>query len=366
MENSHENPSAKPQQARRRKKKKSGCAGTLLYLIVIFGVSVILSMILLFSANDILAFVKENRSVTLSVSEPTTVSAMSHELDEQGIVQYGTLFSLFVKVTGKDGEVAPGEYALNPSMDYGAIARALVKGTSGNSTTVLVTIPEGYTCAQIYQEMLDKGVASKEELDAAFNTYPFKWDFLKGMTPGENWLEGYLFPDTYEFFRGDAVQAVNKMLNNFADKYDVNVTEGAQKQGRSMHEIVTIASMVEREAQKDDEFPKIAGVIYNRIKSDMPLQIDATIQYAVGHKEELTKADLEIDSPYNTYKNKGLPPGPIASPGYTALNAATHPESHGYYYYVAMPDGSHLFAKTLSEHNQNIQTAKAAFAEAKK
>lgn len=346
----------------RKRKKKSGCAGALLYLIIIFGVSIILSMILLFSANDVFAFIKENRAVTITVQQPTTVSELSKTLDKEGVVNYGILFKFFIQITGKDGDVAAGDYSLNPSMDYGAIARYLVNPNS-TTTTIRITIPEGYTVAQIRALLLDKEVCSEEELDKALFSYKYKWDFLSKMTPSRNWLEGYLFPDTYEFYRGeDAVQVINKMLNNFNEKYDVKITEGAQERERSMHEIVTIASMVEREAQKKEEFPKIAGVIYNRLKSDMYLQIDATIQYAVGHKEKLSNADLEIDSMYNSYKYKGLPPGPIASPGYIALDAAAHPQSHGYYYYVAMPDGSHLFAKTLAAHNRNVETSKEAFA----
>lgn len=356
---------ASPKQPKQKASEKRGCGATLLYLIIILGISVILSLVLLFSANDVFAFIKENRSVTITVSEKTQISSLSKALDEEGVVKYGSLFHLFVKVTGKDEEIPAGDYELNPSMDYGAIIRNLLNPSA--QTTIGVTIPEGYTVAQIRETLLDKGVCTVDALDAALSTYRFKHDFLKNLTPGENWLEGYLFPDTYEFYRNDdAVQVVNKMLNNYATKYDEKISEGAKKLGRPMHEIVTIASMVEREGQKEDEFAKIAGVIYNRLNSsDYPyLQIDATLQYAIGHKDVLTNEDKQVESPYNTYTNQGLPPGPIASPGYTALYAASHPDSHNYYYYVAMPDGSHLFARTLSEHNKNIKTAKQAFAEA--
>ncbi|WP_087066125.1 endolytic transglycosylase MltG [Intestinibacillus massiliensis] len=353
--------------ARRKQKKQSGCAGALLYLVVIFGIAALLSMVLLFSANDVFAFVKDNRSVTLTVPEDTTVKALSKELDQEGVIHYGSLFKLFVTVTGKDTTVLAGDYTLNPSMDYGAIIRSLRNSTGEN--TVTITIPEGYTIDQIREALLKHHVCSEESLDDALNTYPFKWDFLKGKTPGKNWLEGYLFPDTYEFYQKNdsAVQVINKMLNNFADKFDQPIADGAAGLGRSMHDIVTIASLVEREAQKEDEFAEIAGVIYNRLNNSQQfpyLQIDATVQYAVGHKDQLTEADLKVDSPYNTYTNKGLPPGPIASPGYTALYAASHPEDNGYYYYVAMPDGSHLFAKTNAEHEANKRKAAEAFEKA--
>lgn len=352
----------------RKKQAQNGCSGALVYLIIIFGFSVILSMILLFSANDMFAFVKEDRSITITVPEDTTIRQMGKPLDQEGVISYGSLFKLFVTITGKDTSVLAGDYTLNPSMDYGAIIRAL-KNASGENT-VTITIPEGYTLEQIRETLLKHHVCTEENLDEALTSYPFKWDFLKGMTPSDNWLEGYLFPDTYEFYQKNdsTVQVVNKMLNNFADKYDQSISDGAADLDRSMHDIVTIASIVEREAQKEDEFAEIAGVIYNRLNnsSRFPyLQIDATVQYAVGHKEQLTEKDLKVDSPYNTYTHKGLPPGPIASPGYTALYAASHPAENDYYYYVAMPDGSHLFAKTNAEHEANKEKAAAAFAKAK-
>lgn len=352
-------------QRRTSKQSNGGCGSTLLYLIIIFGISVILSMVLLFSANDVFAFVKENRPVTITVEKPTTVAALSGRLNNEGIVHYGMLFKLFAKVTGKDDAVPAGDYTLNPAMDYNAIVRNLK--LPGDSSKVTITIPEGYTLQQIRSLLIDRHVCTEADLDKAMTAYPFKHDCLKSLTPGNNWLEGYLFPDTYEFYKGeDPVMALNKMLLNYESKYDASIVDGAKQLGRTQTEITIIASMLEREAQKQNELATIAGVIYNRLRSDMPLQIDATIQYAVGHKDKLTTADLEVQSPYNTYLHKGLPPGPIANPGYNALYAASHPESHNYYYYVAMPDGSHLFARTLTQHNRNVQISEEAFAKAGK
>lgn len=356
-----------PQQPSRKKKKKGGCAGALLYLIVIFGISAILAAVLLLSANDVFAFVKDDRTVTLTVPRDTTVKALSSELDDEGIINYGLLFSLFVSISDKDTTVLAGDYSLNPSMDYGAIIRAL-RNASGKST-VTITIPEGYTLEQIREVLLKHNICTAEALDEALNSYAYKWDFLRERTPEKNWLEGYLFPDTYEFYQNNenGIQVINKLLNNFAEKYDQPIADGASTLGYSMYEIVTIASMIEREAQKEEEFAEISGVIHNRLKNSgqFPyLQIDATVQYAVGHKDALTDSDLQVDSPYNTYLYKGLPPGPIASPGYTALYAATHPADNGYYYYVAMPDGSHLFAKSNSQHEANKRTALEAFKKA--
>lgn len=347
---------------RKRRRKSTGCLSTILYLFFVLAISVGLSVVLLLSANDVFAFVKDDEEITVSLKSDTHISEVSEILFENGVIEYKELFDLFIKFTEEDTILPAGEYDLNSNMDYGSIVSNLE--TQDESDVVTLTIPEGYTVEQIRDAIVSKGICDEESIDSALNEYPFKHDFLEDLEVGENWLEGYLFPDTYEYYKNDdAVQVINRMLNNFAVKYNETITEGAKNLGYSMHEIVTIASLIEREAQKSDEFAKISGVIHNRLNDDdYPyLQIDATIQYIIGHTEELSTSDLKVDSPYNTYTNIGLPPGPIANPGYAALYAATYPESHDYYYYVAMPDGSHLFGRTLTEHNKNISEANEAF-----
>lgn len=349
----------------KKSKKKHGCLFSILYLIFIISVSIILSCVAIFVANDVLALVKEDTTISFHVDEDTTVGALSDELEEEGVIQYGTVFKLFVKFAKKDRNVMAGDYELSPSMDYAQIA--LVLRNADNAQTVNVTIPEGYTLAQIKETLIANKVCTEEVLDEALNEYPFKHLFLVDQQPPEeNWLEGYLFPDTYTFIMNtdDAVHdVVNKMLNRFDDMYDQKIKDGAEELGLSVHEVVTIASLIEREAKAEDEFTKISGVIHNRLNnpSEFPyLQIDATVQYVVGHKAELTSADLEVDSPYNTYLYEGLPPGPICCPGYSALYAATHPDDNNYYYYVAKSDGTHLFASTYSQHQENIATVNSA------
>ena len=171
-------------------------------------------------------------------------------------------------------------------------------------------------------------------------------------------------------YKGNAavVDTINKMLNNFGNKYDADIKSGAENLGRSMHDIVTIASLVEREAQRDDERARIAGVIYNRLNnsSEFPyLQVDASVLYGLGRTGgKLSDEDLKSDSEYNLYNHEGLPPGPICNPGYASLYAASHPEDNNYYYYVAMPDGSHLFASSYEEHERNIEASNQAQAQA--
>jgi UPF0755 protein len=350
---------------KRKKQKKNGCLMSFLYFLFIISVSIVLSCIAIFVANDVLALVKEDRTIVFAVDQDTTVGALSDRLEEEGVIEYSSMFKLFVTAAKKDRNVMAGEYELSPSMDY--MQLAMVLRNADSTQTVDVTIPEGYTLSQIRETLLNKKVCVESVLDEAINTYPYKHTFLADQQPpAENWLEGYLFPDTYTFVMNteDAVHdVINKMLNRFDDMYDEKIQEGADALGLSVHEVVTIASLIEREARVESEFETISGVIHNRLNHPdlFPrLQIDAAVQYAVGHKSALTKEDLQIDSPYNTYLYPGLPPGPICCPGYTALYAATHPEEHNYFYYVAKSDGTHLFANSYDQHQNNIAAVSAA------
>lgn len=353
---------------RSRRQKNSGCAGTVVYVIAVLGISIVLSIVAVFMANDVLALVKDDVDISITLTQSTKMTDVAKQLDDSGIVKYGSLFKLYVNMAGKDAVVSPGSYMLNPSMDYTQIVRKLL--SEADTDIVKLTIPEGYTTRQIAQLLADNGVCSVEDALEAMQEYSFKHEFLEDMLPPSvNWLEGYLFPDTYEMYAdSEAVDAVNKMLNNFAVKYDDAIVEGAQALGITMQEAVTIASLIEKEAQVDEEYAMISGVIHNRLNnpSSFPyLQVDASLYYGLGKEGgELTQEDLDTDTEYNLYTREGLPPTAICNPGYKSLYAATHPESHNYYYYVAMPDGSHLFSNSNSEHNQNIATAAAAFAAA--
>lgn len=354
---------------RSRRQKNGGCAGTVVYVIAVLGISIILSLAAIFVANDVFAFVKENAVKEITVTENTDLLSVAKQLDDEGVINYGTIFKLYVRIKGDNEGVLAGSYALNPNMDYGQIIDTLVNASS--TETMQITVPEGYSVAQIKQMLLDEHVCTSDALDEALNEYPFKHEFLKEELPAEEgWLEGYLFPDTYEIYKGNAtvVDTINKMLNNFDNKYDDEIKAGAEALGRSMHDIVTVASLVEREAQADSERATIAGVIYNRLNnaSEFPyLQVDASVLYGLGRSGgKLSEEDLASDTPYNLYTKQGLPPGPICNPGYASLYAAAYPESHNYYYYVAMPDGTHLFANSYDEHQANIATSNAAQAAA--
>ena len=353
-----EEPGRRKRRRRSRRVKNSGCAGTVVYVIAVLGVSIILSLAAIFIANDVFAFVKDNAVKEVVVSENTNLSDLAGQLDDEGVINYGTIFKLYVRIKGdSDTGVLAGSYSLNPNMDYGQIISEL-KRANTSTTTVTITIPEGYTIQQI-AELLEKGrVCGKGDFIEAANTYDFSHDFLKDVPMVENRLEGYLFPDTYEFYVNERpVSAINKMLNNFADKYTDAMLELTQEKGLTIATVVNIASLIEKEAYVASEQATISGVIWNRHNhaDKYPyLDIDAAIMYVTGHKEKLTDEDLAIDSPYNLRKSKGLPPTAICNPGIGALLAAISPEQHDYYYYVADGTGAHIFSRTLEEHNAAV------------
>lgn len=344
--------------ASKQTKKGGALAGflnTVSYILLILGVSLILSTFAILVSNDVLALVKEDNPVTLTLTEDTASGRVASRLKQEGVIQYPWVFRLLTSLKKVDSFDA-GTYELNSDMDYGQLISAL-RGSGEQRTVVRVTIPEGYTLQDICDLLVEKKVLTAEKFWETANTYPFSHTMLADVPMVDNRLEGYLFPDTYDFYVGDnAVNVINKMLNNFVKKYTKAMRNLTEANGLTIAEVVKVASLVEKEAKLADERTTIAGVIYNRLNSSsFPyLQIDATIMYATGHKDALTADDLKIDSPYNTYTHEGLPPTAICNPGISCLMAAIQPEKTRYYYYVADTDGSHIFSRTLDEHNRAV------------
>ena len=346
---------AVPRKRRRaRGGARHGCLVAVAYAAFILGISMILSSFVILFANEVFAFVKPDIATVVEVTEDDTFSTISEKLSDAGIIRYPALFNLYLNIAKSGTTFEPGQYEVSAKLDYPAIARAMRKTTVRE--TVRVTVPEGYTTAQIVTLLAQKNVCSEEALYAAIETEDFDYDWLTELGEGKRRLEGYLFPDTYEFYVEDDPKAViGKFLANFGAKYNEDLRAATEKTGYSLREIVIIASMIEREAKLSEERPVIASVIYNRLDSaKFPyLQIDATVAYILGRAP--TDADLTIDDPYNTYVNEGLPPGPIANPGLASIQAALDPTETGYYFYVARRDGSHIFSRTASEHEEAIR-----------
>ena len=235
--------------------------------------------------------------------------------------------------------------------------------SASSKAKVNVTIPEGYTVAQIFQLLEDSNVASVADLNEMAADHDYAFSFLQDIPLGDpSRLEGYLFPDTYEFTTPhSALYVINKMLVRFDEVFTDEMRAQVEKSGKTIHEVLTVASLIERETDGTDQ-KRIASVIYNRLNDPTAetvglLQIDATLTYINGGRVPV-EADKQIDSPYNTYKYKGLPPGPIASPGLKAIQAAIDPEKTSYFYYVLGDDNVHHFFKTYSEMQSFMATQK--------
>ncbi len=341
---------------RRRRSYRTGLRGGLMYFGFVICVSVILASVGWLAADDVLSLNKDIVEAEIFVGEDRDMEQVSAELYNKGLIRYRPLFRVFAKLVNAETKVDPGVYTISSRLDYNAMIHAMQKDDSAveERATVTVMIPEGKTLKQTFQILAEHGVCPYETLLECAASHEFDFDFLEGLPYGEdNRLEGYLFPDTYEFFApSQPEEAIGKFLSNFSAKMNTEMKQKVEESGYSLREILTVASLIEMEAGSDTERATIASVIFNRLSSSAYpyLQVDATIQYALEErKPTLTSEDLEIDSPYNTYKYPGLPPGPIANPGMASIRAALSPETTGYYFYALNKHGTHNFFTTMSQ-----------------
>jgi len=296
------------------------------------------------------------RPVVVHIPTGTGAAGTATRLEKAGVIRNATVFLWYARLRGDAGRFRAGDYRLAPSLTADEIIARLRRGGM-DSEDRAITVPEGWTLKQIAAALEEKGIVRS---GADFlSLVKRKYTGLKAPFPlPEVGLEGYLFPDTYRFMPDSRPEKVAQaMLDRFTTAFYDKRRSEIDHSGHSLHEIVTIASLIEREAEVPQDRARIAGVIENRLNRNMRLDIDATVLYALGHhKERVLYKDLEVASPYNTYRHKGLPPGPIASPGLPSLDAALNPDKHDFLYYVASPDGSHIFTRTEAEHN--VQVAK--------
>lgn len=266
-----------------------------------------------------------DQTVIFLVKKGEGAKEISINLKEQGLIRYSSFFRVYALIEDKAEELKAGEYELSLSMNVVEIVNKLA---SGDRIKKMITIIEGWTIEDIasYLEV--------EELDSD--------------------LEGYLFPDTYEISPEDGIEEIiEKMLDNFNKKMSLELIEEIASQGKTIHEIVIMASLIEKEVRTFEDKKIVSGILWKRIEVGMPLQVDATITYITNRKStEILQKELEIDSPYNTYKYKGLPFGPICNPGMESILAAVYPESSEYWFYLSTPEGETIFSKTLKEHSE--------------
>ena len=350
---------------------------TVIWLVLIVAIGVSLGRTLWLCAKDVLALGKESMSVSITIEDDDDIQDVAQKLKDAGLIEYPKLFELFTKLTGKGEKMLLGTISFNEKdennpdaealvYDYNALANALSYRGSAR-VTVKVMIPEGYNCAQIFALLEEKGVCSASALEkyAAEGELENYW-FLTGIERGHKYcLEGYLFPDTYQFYIGDeAGRVIQKLLNGFEYRFTDRMIDKMMalktKSGLdiSMHDVITMASIIEKEKASDLEGYTISSVFYNRLRNSASfpyLQSDATIKYDVDYRSKgqlVTDAQINA-SPYNTYTHKGLPAGPIANPGLSSLDAALDPEDTSYFFFIYDKQaGMTRFSKTLSEHNE--------------
>ena len=380
---------------RPKRKKGAGLLGiphllaTVIWLALIVVIGVSMGRLLWVCCSDIMAFGKGSNQVTITITKDDNIDTISQKLGQANLVRYPGLFKAFATLTGKDERISVGTFTLNTHLDYNAMINAM---TSYGATreVVSVMLPEGATCAQIFKLLEEKNVCTVEELeDYAANGELSNYWFLEGVPRGSKYcLEGYLAPDTYKFYTNDTPRRVlEKFLNEFDDRFtdimkdnfttlqkayvDTMRAKGCSEEYISenpltLHQVVTLASVILKETSSNAEGYAISSVFFNRMTHPeyLILGSDATVYYALGdyfgQLGELTEEQLNVDSPYNTRKNKGFPPGPICNPDVHALYAALEPVETDYYYFVFDPKaGNHLFAVTYQEHLDNIAKVEA-------
>lgn len=286
------------------------------------------------------------------IPKGSNLRAVSSILEKEKLIKDSLVFELYCKLNDKSEGIKAGKYSIKTSMGVPEIIEVISNSSNAIVDTIKFTIPEGYNLKQIVDKINNLGVVSPESIQAALKADKYDYEFLEQIPERENRLEGYLFPDTYEIYRDTTAEAViKKLLGRFDDVFTEEFRKRAEELNMSIDQVVILASIIEREARLDKERKTISGVFHNRLKKKMLLQSCATVQYLLKEpKEELLYEDLEIDSPYNTYKYAGLPPGPIASPGLAAIEATLYPEDTDLLYFFALDDGSHIFTKTYDEH----------------
>ncbi len=287
-----------------------------------------------------------------SIKKGESLKEISFNLEKQGLIKNRFLFIFYTAIKGVSRKLQAGNYFLTPAYN---IPRIVQKIVNGEVVRIEVAIPEGFNLNQIEQRLNSKLRIQDAKLQ--LNTqnlelYRKEFDFLKD-APNNASLEGFLFPDTYYFSGLEKREDIIRIfLNNFGKKLTMDLRKEIKRQDKSIFEIIIMASLLEKEI-KDFEDKRIAsGILWKRLKNDIPLQVDATITYITGKKTtKVSKQETQIDSPYNTYKYRGLPLGPICNPGLESILAAVYPKDSEYWYYLSTSDGEIMFSKTLEEHN---------------
>ncbi len=313
-------------------------------ILLFFSASTFISYTLLFSP------LMPESSVQLQIRPGTGLNKIASDLQEKGVIRSSLAMKLLARWKQQGDQIQAGSYQFSDPATTGEVLVRLVRG---DVQKVSLTIPEGFTLQQIVDRIAEKGFGQRKKLLALAHDV----NFIRSLKIKAKSLEGYLFPETYLFAPGiDEKKILIMMVTQFQNNLGPKLKKAAKKWGLNLHQWVTLASIIEKETGIVEEMPLISSVFHNRLKRHIPLQTDPTVIYGIKNFDgNLTRKHLKTPSPYNTYLNRGLPPGPIASPGLEALKAAVNPAETKYLYFVATGDGGHKFSRTLKEHNAAVK-----------
>ena len=335
------------------------------YITVVFVIAAIISTFVIFVANDMYGFVKSDEAIEIEIPENATVGDVADILHDNGIIKYKGIFKSYAKRKDDGKGFSAGTYTVSPMSSYSdLLGKFKAKKVNGVST---ITIPEGYTTDEIIDLLVKNGIGQKENYIDVINNYDFDYWFIDEL--GDDWakdgrfyrLDGYLFPDTYQFYNASSeATVINKLLARFKTVFTQRYRTRAEELGYSVDEVLIIASMIEKEAGTQADFSNISSVFHNRLMNSAQypyLNSDATVMYAIQHatgqRPSLTGEDMNYDSPYNSYTHAGLVPGPIANPSNSAILAALNPPETSYYFFVSS-DTQTYFSTTKEEHDMYV------------
>jgi UPF0755 protein len=345
-----------------KKPKKKSVLRAVIYSTCIVVVSFLLAFLLLFAVTDYMGMFRTDKTADITIPNNATASQVATILKDNGIIRSTTVFNLYTSFSSNN-KVTSGVFTLNSQMSYAAIMKKLKN--SDNRSTVKVTIPEGYTLNSIGDLLEKDKVCAKKDFLASCNSDKISFDFQSQIPKDKNRfyrLEGYLFPDTYEFYLGSSSDTVvKKMLTNFDNRFDDALRAKAKSSGMTVDQIVTLASIIQKEAGKTSEMSMVSSVFHNRLEKGVNgvklLQSDATVFYGTNIIEPVTSKDSAQSDAYNSYKHPGLTPGAICNPGIAAIKAAISPDKTSYYFFVSDKNGDYYYAQTYAKHLRNVKLA---------
>ncbi len=323
--------------------------------IIVFLISLGLFSLFFYSYQINYPLAKDAQNISFVIKNGQSAKTISRTLKSQGIIKSSFWMNYFLKHNNLSNKIIAGSFSLSPAMSIKEIAQRIT-GSNIISNEEQIVLIEGWNASDIGQYLENKGFCTKEDWLKLINNYQhISYDFLKDK-PRDKGLEGYLFPDTYRVYKNASCQDIlSKLLNNFDKKISAEMRKDIRSQHRSIFEIITMASIIEKEVVSADDMKRVSGIFWDRIKHGQALESCATLAYILGeNKKQYSYSDTQTDSPYNTYLNRGLPPGPIANPGLNAIQAAIYPNYTDYNYFLTDPHtGNTVWSKTFAEHKRN-------------